>query len=198
VQREPIRWDGRPSSARRPISQKTLKHYYSSLSVFFSWLASEGVISSRPLEGIIKPKAEQGLVQAFGEQEVKRLLSLCNTKSFLGIRNRAILMLFLDTGLRLSELASLRVSGIDFEAGYCPDQERQGDAAYFDDETWLDSRAGRRGKELQRGVPEILIAKHRQYGSGNRVMHSVWDGQKRQYRDYAGGRRWQTRLQTRS
>lgn len=44
------------------------------------------------------------------------MLVLCDG-SFLGYRNRAIVLTFLDTGLRLSELAGIQLTSIDFDKG---------------------------------------------------------------------------------
>ena len=43
------------------------------------------------------------------------MLSLCDESRFLGIRNRAIILTFVDTGLRLSEMAGIQLKDIDFD-----------------------------------------------------------------------------------
>jgi len=45
------------------------------------------------------------------------MLVLLGDNSFRGYRNRAIILTFLDTGLRLSELAAIRLNDIDFDNG---------------------------------------------------------------------------------
>ena len=116
VQTERVRWEGKSASARKAISPATLHRYYKTLSVFFRWLEDEGLTSASPLQNMRKPKLPQNVVQSLTGEDLKRMLALCD-KGFLGARNRAILMLFLDTGLRVSELASLDLSDVCSERG---------------------------------------------------------------------------------
>jgi len=53
----------------------------------------------------------------FKPEHIGRLLILCahSCSSFLGCRDKAIILTFLDTGLRLSELASVQLKDIDFD-----------------------------------------------------------------------------------
>jgi len=116
AQTEPVRWGGKSHSARRAMGPATLHRYYRTLAAFFRWLEEEGLVVASPLHGVRKPKLPQKVVQALTPDELKRMLALCD-KGFLGVRNRAILMLFVDTGLRVSELASLDLSDVCFERG---------------------------------------------------------------------------------
>jgi len=59
--------------------------------------------------------------------------------------------------------------------------------AYYDEEDWEDTRQAKKGKRFEGGVLEIGIAKHRQWGSGNRVVKLAWDKDRRQYRDIYKG-----------
>ena len=116
AQTEPVRWGGRSTSSRRPLSAATLHRYHRTLSAFFNWLEGEGLVAGSPLRGIRKPRVPQKVVRALTADELRRMLALCD-KGRLGARNRAILMLFLDTGLRVSELSDLRLQDIDLQSG---------------------------------------------------------------------------------
>ena len=111
------RWGGGSSSARKPASQATANHYYRVLHSFFSWLQQEGFITDNPFGHIKAPKAGKNVVQALNPQEVEALLSKCSSKTFLDVRNRAIVMMLLDTGMRVFELANLRLDDIDMTTG---------------------------------------------------------------------------------
>jgi integrase/recombinase XerC/integrase/recombinase XerD len=60
------------------------------------------------------PKVPKELIKPFTTQNIEDMLTLCDN-SFLGFRNRAIILTFLDSGLRLSELANIQLNDIDFE-----------------------------------------------------------------------------------
>ena len=55
------------------------------------------------------------MVKPFTLHDIEALLRLCSGNRFLDIRNRAVLLLFLDTGLRLSELAGIQLKDLDFD-----------------------------------------------------------------------------------
>ncbi|MFC1982927.1 tyrosine-type recombinase/integrase [Chloroflexota bacterium] len=117
VASEPVRWNASSSSALKPASPSTVNHYYRALNTFFSWLQSEGFITDNPVAHIKTPKVEQKVIQALASRDVQTLLNLLSSRTFLDSRNRAIVMILLDTGMRVSELASLRLSDLDMNTG---------------------------------------------------------------------------------
>ena len=64
-----------------------------------------------------KPRLPHKSVEGFEPETIKTLLSSFSGRSFNDLRNKAVLFMFLDTGLRLSELAGLTVSDIRIEKG---------------------------------------------------------------------------------
>lgn len=64
------------------------------------------------METLKKPKAPKKVVKAISPEDITCLLGILNGRDFNSVRNKAILLLVLDTGLRLSEIASLKVSDI--------------------------------------------------------------------------------------
>jgi len=117
VANEPVRWGGTSSSSRRPAGQSTVNHYYRVLNTFLGWLTREGLIVDNPLVHLKTPKIEQKVIQAFSPKEIQKLLSDCSQRSALGCRNRVIIMMLFDSGMRVSELAHLRLSDIDINTG---------------------------------------------------------------------------------
>ncbi len=111
------RWGSGSTSARKPASESTVNHYYHILSAFFGWLKREEFIGDNPTARLKPPKMNQKVVQALKPTEVEVLLTRCSSKSFLDIRNRIILMMLIDTGLRVFELANLRLDDIDMNTG---------------------------------------------------------------------------------
>lgn len=63
------------------------------------------------------------VVQPYSDQDVLKLLEVCdydykNNAKFLGSRNKAIILMLLDTGLRASELTNIKLDEIDSERGW--------------------------------------------------------------------------------
>jgi integrase/recombinase XerC len=116
ISSEDVRWGSRSSRSIRP-AKKAVAHYYHCLHIFFEWLTREGIIALNPLNRINKPKNEKRYIQALTTEEIKTLLNNCPAKSVTGYRNRTILMMLIDSGMRVSELASLRLSDVEINSG---------------------------------------------------------------------------------
>ena len=63
------------------------------------------------------PKTPVKVVPTFFEKEVERLLSMPDKRTDRGFRDYAILLIFIDTAIRLSELAGLQIGDVDFDQG---------------------------------------------------------------------------------
>jgi site-specific recombinase XerD len=63
------------------------------------------------------PKLPKTFPEPLTEEEIQRVLTVCMEGSKDKQRNLAIMMLFLDTGIRLDELVNLRLSRVDFAVG---------------------------------------------------------------------------------
>lgn len=94
----------------KPVS---VHDYYGTINRFFNWLIGEGILKESPMSRMHPPKVPKELIKPFTVQNIEDMLTLCDS-SFLGFRNRAIILCFLDTGLRLSELANIQLTDIDF------------------------------------------------------------------------------------
>ncbi|MEM4168346.1 MAG: tyrosine-type recombinase/integrase [Candidatus Caldarchaeum sp.] len=96
----------------RGFSQASLGMQYRVLHAFFNWLKREGLISSNPMDGINPPRQPKQYPFVLEESQVRALLAACDKSTPHGVRNYAMLLLFLDCGLRLNELISLRLSDV--------------------------------------------------------------------------------------
>jgi site-specific recombinase XerD len=96
--------------------------YYRSLRCFFNWAVSEGYLKENPIAKI-KPQApREQPVEPYSQEEMKKLIMICdqeyhNGASFLGARHKTVILLFVDTGMRLSELGNLKLEHISLETG---------------------------------------------------------------------------------
>jgi site-specific recombinase XerD len=83
---------------------------------FSTWAYDEGFLEENVMRRLKLPPLPKTLPEPLSEEEIKRVLTAClNTHERL--RNFAIMMVFLDTGLRLDELVNLRFSRMDFSGG---------------------------------------------------------------------------------
>lgn len=89
----------------------------SSFRRFYRYLLRESVISDDPTANIAMPKIGRALPQSLSEAEVDSLLSAPNVSEPLGHRDRAMLEVLYATGVRVSELITLKLSQINLNQG---------------------------------------------------------------------------------
>ena len=82
-----------------------------SLQVFFASLVKSGVIAHSPAAGIDRPKKEKRPKDVLRPDEYNRLL----VQAAANPRDYAMLQVFLQTGIRVSELVAIRLSDLDME-----------------------------------------------------------------------------------
>lgn len=86
----------------------------SALKTFYRFALSRGYIKKDPARMVIAPKREKPLPQFLKEKEVDSLLDMKeDPESFKSLRAHTIIMVFYETGIRLSELVGLDDSSID-------------------------------------------------------------------------------------
>ena len=79
---------------------------------FFNYMKKEGYIKERPTANIRNMKQPKVKILTFSSSEIRKLLNYFNGKGFLDIRNKAMLALFFDTGMRLSEVITMEENQI--------------------------------------------------------------------------------------
>lgn len=82
------------------------------LRAFFQYLAKHDIIEIDPTEGVRSPKQSRPLPKVVREEQIETLMSTPDPTTPEGLRDRAILETLYSTGLRLSELLSLRTADI--------------------------------------------------------------------------------------
>ena len=80
---------------------------------FWRFLDEEGEITEDVAARLPAPKVPVKVVQALTREQIAALFRACQDKTLLGLRDEAIIVCLLDTGLRASELLGLSVEGID-------------------------------------------------------------------------------------
>ncbi len=98
---------------RETSSSATARSWFPGLRHFFKWAVEEGEATKDPTQGVKTPAPGNPKTPILSSEEAKALVAACKGNTFVGRRDRSIIMLFLDGGLRLAELASLTVQDID-------------------------------------------------------------------------------------
>ena len=96
--------------ARKGLSGIARARKVSAIREYFRFLEGLGVIQKSPTTGIDTPKREKNTRQYLRSDEYTKMLSLAGAHP----RDYAILQTFLQTGIRVSELASLTIDDVDF------------------------------------------------------------------------------------
>jgi site-specific recombinase XerD len=98
---------------RETRSSSTARGWFAGVRHFTRWLQAEGETDRDATAGIRTPAPGDPETSVLSDEELRRLLATCAGRDFTARRDTAIIMLFLDGGLRLSELADLQVSDVD-------------------------------------------------------------------------------------
>ncbi len=113
-----------PGARGKVRSERTIQTYARSARAFFHWLIRQNLLTSNPFDRVVFPKVGKPLIQTITDEEFEKLLLACAPPNEEGrfaeraaARNRAILWLFYDTGIRVSELCGLRVGDFDRKKG---------------------------------------------------------------------------------
>ncbi len=99
----------------RSLEPRTIGRKLSALRSYFGFLQTLDVIDSDPCELLVGPKIGRALPTVLSETEVERLLDPPETDDALAVRDWAILEFMYATGVRISELVTLRVRDVDLE-----------------------------------------------------------------------------------
>ena len=94
------------------LSAQTVAGHVRALKGFSTWLHEEEYIADNVLRRLAKPKVPFRVVEVLTDEEVKKLFQVLDPNTGVGARDAAILTVFLDSGLRLSELVGLRVQDV--------------------------------------------------------------------------------------
>jgi site-specific recombinase XerD len=99
----------------RTRSPSTAANRYRALHRFFLWLVEEGEVERSPMARMSPPKLPEKDVPVVPPYELRRLIKACQGQDLEDRRDTALVMLMLDTGARLAEIANLRVEDLDLD-----------------------------------------------------------------------------------
>jgi len=122
---EKCRWglEGNGSeTSHRKVSHTTIHHYFVVLANFFGWVVREGFLKESPTIKIKVAKPKPKVIKPYSHEEISRILAVCDkdyerNAKLLGSRNKAIILVLLDSGVRLSELIGMRLEDVNTSNG---------------------------------------------------------------------------------
>ncbi len=102
---------------REKLESRTVARHLVTLRNFFRFAQIQELIAADPSINLESPKIRRSLPGYLRLEDVERLLNQPDSKTALGLRDRAMLEVLYSTGLRVSELVGLRVGDLDGKAG---------------------------------------------------------------------------------
>jgi integrase/recombinase XerD len=100
------------------LAARSIARALNAVRMFYRFLVAEKVVADDPTAQVRSPRMLKSLPRYLTLEEVDRLLGSPDPGTPLGLRDAAMVELLYATGLRVSELISLRVRDINLEAGY--------------------------------------------------------------------------------
>lgn len=127
------------------LARSSVAIHARSLSVFFGFLTREGFLSANPMDAVTVPRIPPTYPKVLDASQMRRLIAACGRTSWTERRSRAIVITFLDTGIRLGELIRCDLRDADLVT------------------RTLHIRAGKGGKERQVFMGSVLFKALRQW-----------------------------------
>lgn len=121
----------RKSLSIEPLTPRSIENIWTAMRSFFNWAFSEGYVNTRPDHKVAKPKYRPRQIQPFTQEEVAAILNACQRTREADTSGRStftmqrpsahrdatLVLLLLDTGIRVSECARLKIGDVNMETG---------------------------------------------------------------------------------
>ena len=115
---EPPADGGKAPGKPAPLSKRSQARLLSALKSFFDWLVLEGERPDNPCDRIDAPKLGRYLPEVLSVEEVTAILDSVGDKTWMDLRDRAILEILYGCGLRVSEACGLQISHVYLAEGF--------------------------------------------------------------------------------
>lgn len=110
--------EARDDEGRPRYAPSTVARALAAVRSFHAFCLAEGYLAADPTAGVAAPRVPQGIPRALTVAEVEALLHVVTGETPRALRDRAILECLYATGMRISELVSLDLDGLDLETGF--------------------------------------------------------------------------------
>lgn len=98
---------------RNPITTTTINNYIRNLRAFFNWMDADYLLHRNPMKKIRQLKSNRKAKEYLSDEDFKRLIGNLDKSYFSEHRDFAMIVLMMDTGMRLGECSSLLTDDID-------------------------------------------------------------------------------------
>jgi integrase/recombinase XerD len=99
----------------RQMKPVTVNGKIRAIKALFNFLYERSLLQRNPAKGIRFIKHDKAIIKTFESRHIKALLRECADGSFVGVRDHAIILLLLDSGIRVGELLSMHLPQLDAE-----------------------------------------------------------------------------------
>jgi len=103
------------SISKKKITGKTLQRKVSTIKSLYRFLSDREIIDYNISELIELPKADKKLPNLLSQKEIDKLMQLPDLNTVVGLRDKSILEILYSTGLRISELISIKLDDINID-----------------------------------------------------------------------------------
>jgi site-specific recombinase XerD len=116
--------------AIQTVSNKTISNYHIGLSALWTWAVKANITPKHIVRKVQRAKPQKKDIIPYSEKDIRAMLNMLNKsrpytrpgkrssthKLLHADRNRAIILLLLDTGIRASELSNLKIHQVDLKS----------------------------------------------------------------------------------
>lgn len=159
----------------RGLAPRSVARAVACIRGFYRYLTRDRVLARNPADDLRAPRAWPALPRFLSVEDVDRLLAQPDVSTRRGLRDRALIELLYATGMRVSELISLRPSDLNLDARYltCTGKGRKQRIVPIGDEAaaWV-ARYQREGRPRllgRRASPHLFVNARGRAGSLTRV-----------------------------
>lgn len=100
----------------RKLSPATVRSRLRAIQTMGAFWAEEGYIDANPTEKVKPPRMDTEDKTLITDEQLVAILDAPDTSTYVGFRNKTLMMLLADTGLRINEALRLRTVHLDFAA----------------------------------------------------------------------------------
>lgn len=98
---------------RKPVTVTTINNYIRNIRVFFNWLERDYVIRKNPMRKIRQLKYNRQAKVFLSDEDLRKLISKFDKSYFTEHRDYVMILLMLDSGMRLGECSTLLLTDVE-------------------------------------------------------------------------------------
>jgi site-specific recombinase XerD len=92
----------------------TVNDHYRAIHRFCSYMVEKAILKTSPMQGMKPPKIPQEVLIPYTREQIQSMLYLCDHSGhFTGIRNKAMILIYLSSGLRKKEMSKIQLQDVN-------------------------------------------------------------------------------------